>query len=80
VCAALFGYIFLVALVAAFTTGSTDVAAWTLGTALICMTLVTLATWYVIRQPQAGGYFLIALACLVATVLCFFSLLPLLVF
>ena len=62
-CAVLFGYTFFIAVVAAFTTGSLGVAAWVLGSASICMTLVVLATAYVVRRPYTGGYFLIALAC-----------------
>lgn len=80
VCVLLFGYTFLIALLAAFTTGSVAVAAWILGAALISMTLVVLATRYVMRRPYTGGYFPVALVCLAGTFVCFISFLPLLVF
>lgn len=79
-CAALFGYTFIVAVVAAFEATSLGVTAWVLGAAMTCISLIALATVYVIRRPYTGGYVLVALACLVATVIVWASLVPVLVF
>jgi hypothetical protein len=79
-CTVLFGYSSTVAVVAAFEAESLGVAAWILGAALTCISLIALATLYVVRRPYTGGYVLVALACLVATVVVWASLAPVLVF
>jgi hypothetical protein len=79
-CAVLFGYTSIVAVVVAFDAESLGLAAWVLGAAMTCISLIALATVYVIRRPYTGGYALVGLACLVATVIVWASLVPVLVF
>ena len=79
-CAVVFGYTFLVAMVAAFSAGSFGVTSVVLGVAATCLAFVLLTAVYVTRRPYTGGYLLIALACLTASVVCGASIIPLLAF
>ena len=78
VCALLFGYALFAAVWAAFNVDHVGLSAWFVAAAMTCLALVLAATRYVIRRPNSGGYLLVSLACLAATVACLVSLIPLL--
>jgi hypothetical protein len=78
VSAALFGLAFVYAVGAAFNADHLGVTIWMVGAAMLCVAFVLVATRYVMRRAYSGGYFLVALACLVATFACVLSWFPLL--
>lgn len=73
-CALILAWNVFVALWMAVTYVDTTAArVWALATAAVTVALVAFAVAPILRRPNAGGYFLIGLACLAASVLCFFG-------
>ena len=69
-----YGYTFFVAIWMGFWVDSVGGAAWIVGMALLILAFVVAATRYVIQRPYTGGYFIFALACLLAalaSLICF---------
>ena len=75
--AALLGYALVVLTVAAATTNSTAVATWLLAVGALVLAAVIAVVIYVSRRPYSGGYFIVAIVCVVSSLVCFISLLPL---
>ncbi|HUF97760.1 MAG TPA: hypothetical protein VMM60_06485 [Ilumatobacter sp.] len=74
--AVLCAYAIVVTTAEALNTNSTFIAWWLLGAVLLSLIAVVAIAVYVTQRAHPGGYFLVALVCILATFVCVAALIP----
>jgi hypothetical protein len=76
-CALLLAFVVSTAIWSAFSIEESSLSAWLLGSATLCSAVAVTTAVRVTRRPHTGGYLVLALVCLAATVACIVSMIPL---